>query len=90
MYNILIRIPTIENIFCYDYQTTTNNELALYIKNFILYLIKTKKNIDPNIKFTNNLKFFINNSKLKVNLIIYFNTENKNNDYILLNKYDYI
>jgi len=90
MYNILVRIPNIENIFCYDYQTTTNNELALYIKNFILYLIKTKKNIDPNIKFTNNLKFFINNSKLKVNLIIYFNTENKNNDYILLNKYDYI
>lgn len=90
MYNILVRIPNIENIFCYNYQTTTNNELALYIKNFILYLIKTKKNIEPNIKFTNNLKYFINNYNLKINLILYFNTESKNNDYIILNKYDYI
>jgi hypothetical protein len=102
--NFLIKLPTIENSFCFNnYQFTDITELSLYIKNFILYLVKhnSKYAINKNkyenqieninIKFTNNLQFFIdNNPDFNINLIFYFNTLKDSYDFKILFKYDYI
>ena len=90
MNNILIKIPNINDIFCYDYQLLNINDFALYFKNFILHLIKNYTDTVPNIKFTTDLKQTIKVYKEKIDLIIYFNTEKKNNDAIIINKYKYI
>lgn len=90
MNNILIKIPNINDIFCYEYQLLNINDFALYFKNFILYLIKNYTDKVPNIKFTTDLKQTIKIYKEKIDLIIYFNTEKKNNDAIIINKYKYI
>ena len=89
MNNILIKIPNINDIFCYEYQLLNINDFALYFKNFILYLIKNYTDKVPNIKFTTDLKQTIKVYKEKIDLIIYFNTE-KNNDAIIINKHKYI